>query len=181
MLDSSPDNPKGHRFLRLFLQNERRIYAYVLTLLANRTDAEDVLQEASLTMWDKFDADDPPRDFAAWGCRIAYFKVLDFRKKHARSRVMFSQALLDRLAETAAEQAGVLQLDERRDALARCVEKLKPRDRDLLIERFADGATTESAAASAGRSVAAAYKALAKIRETLFECINRRLAVEARS
>lgn len=180
MHPSSPDEPKGHRFLRLFLQNERRIYSYIVTLLPNRTDAEDVLQEASLVMWDKFDEAEPLRDFAAWGCRIAYFKVRDFRKKHAHSRVLFSQAMLDRVAETAAEQAGTLQLDERRDALARCIEDLKPRDRELLVERFADGATTESAAEAVGRSVHAAYKALAKIRETLFECINRRLAVEGR-
>jgi RNA polymerase sigma-70 factor (ECF subfamily) len=72
---------KGKLFLRLFLQNQRRLYAYVLTLLPNRTDADDVFQEASLVLWDKFNAENPPADFAAWGCRIAYFKVLDFCKK----------------------------------------------------------------------------------------------------
>src|SRR3954447_23725953 len=85
---------KNRLFLRLFLQNERRLYAYILTLLPNRADADDVLQEASLVMWDKFDAEQPPIDFAAWGCRIAYFKVLDFCKKRSRSRVLFSQAML---------------------------------------------------------------------------------------
>src|SRR5438876_114839 len=87
-MDSSPYEPpdsgepaKGKSFLRLFLQNERRIYAYILTLLPRRADAEDVLQEASLVMWDKFDEENPPDDFAAWGCRVAYFKVLDFYKK----------------------------------------------------------------------------------------------------
>jgi RNA polymerase sigma-70 factor (ECF subfamily) len=173
------DSVKAHRFLRLFLQNERRVYAYIVTLLPHRADADDVLQEASLVMWDKFDADNPPQDFAAWGCRIAYFKVLDFRKKHGRSKVLFSQAMLDRVAETAAEQASALQLDDRRSALARCIDKLETRDRELLTQRFADGATTESAAASVGRSVHAVYKALAKIRQSLFECVNRTLAAEA--
>src|SRR3954447_11434692 len=100
-------------FLRLFLQNERRLYAYILTLLPHRADADDVLQEASLVMWDKFRDEQPPDDFAAWGCRIAYFKVLDFRKKCQRSRVLFSQAMLERVAETALEQRGTLQLDDR--------------------------------------------------------------------
>src|SRR5438094_5161251 len=88
-------------FLRLFLQNERRLYAYILTLLPHRADADDVLQEASLVMWDKFDEQHPPNDFTAWGCRIAYFKVLDFYKKRQRSRVRFSQVILERIAETA--------------------------------------------------------------------------------
>jgi RNA polymerase sigma-70 factor, ECF subfamily len=167
---------KARLFLRLFLQNQRRIYAYVLTLLPNRADADDVFQEASLVLWDKFDDSAPPEDFAAWGCRIAYFKVLDFRKKHQRARVLFSQAMLDRVAETAVEQAGALQLDERREALTDCLGKLADRDRGLLAARFTEGGTVQTAAAQVGRSVDAVYKALARIRQSLFECVSRTLA-----
>ncbi len=174
--DSRP--AKGKLFLRLFLQNKRRLYAYVLTLLPNRADADDVLQEASLVMWDKFDELHPPNDFTAWGCRIAYFKVLDHYKKKQRSRVCFSQAMLDRIAETAIEQASTLQLDERREALGGCIEKLSARDRDLLTHRLSEGATTQSTAARVGRSLDATYKALAKIRQALFDCVTRALAQE---
>jgi len=175
--DAGPtESAKGRLFLRLFLQNERRLFAYILTLLPHRADVDDVLQEASLVMWDKFDERQPPDDFAAWGCRIAYFKVLDFYKKNQRSRGCFSHALLDRLAETAIEQAGTLQLDERREALAACLEKLNARDRDLLSRRFSVGSTTRSTAAAVGRSVDATYKALAKIRQALFDCVSRTLA-----
>src|SRR5262249_33440319 len=110
--DEARQSAKSKGFLRLFLQNERRLYAYILTLLPPRADADDVLQEASLVMWDKFDAAQPPADFAAWGCRIAYFKVLDFCKKRQRSRVLLSQAMMERIAETGIEQAAALQLDE---------------------------------------------------------------------
>ena len=42
LLEPSTVGPtKGKHFLRLFLQNERRLYAYILTLLPNRTDADD--------------------------------------------------------------------------------------------------------------------------------------------
>jgi RNA polymerase sigma-70 factor (ECF subfamily) len=172
---------KGKLFLRLFLQNERRLYAYVLTLLANHADADDVLQEASLVMWDKFDEQHPPDDFAAWGCRIAYFKVLDFRKKRQRSRVQFSEALLERIAETAIEQAAALQLAERREALAGCVARLAPGERDLLTRRYTHGASVETIAAQLGRSADAIYKSLARVRRALFECVTRRLASEEQS
>jgi RNA polymerase sigma-70 factor (ECF subfamily) len=174
--EGDTDAAKGKLFLRLFLENERRLYAYILTLLANRADADDVLQEASLVMWDKFDDRHPPEDFTAWGCRIAYFKVLDFYKKSQRSRVQFSQPLLERLAETAVEQAASLQLEDRRQALADCIQKLSPRDRDLLARRLTRGATTQSTAAAVGRSADAVYKALAKIRQALFDCVTRSLA-----
>jgi len=177
--DAAADKHK--HFLRLFLQNERRLYAYILTLLPNRADADDVLQQASLVMWDKFDAAQPPADFAAWGCRIAYFKVLDLCKQVKRSRVCFSQAMLERIGETAVEHAETLRLDVRRDALVRCVEKLTARDRELLGRRFAEGATTRSTAAEVGRSVDAVYKALARIRHALFDCVTRTLAREGQA
>jgi len=167
---------KARLFLRLFLQNQRRIYAYVLTLLPNRADADDVFQEASLVLWDKFDESSPPDDFAAFGCRIAYFKVLDFCKRRQRARVLFSQDVLERVAETALEQADALQLDERREALAGCLGKLTERDRGLLAARFAEGATVQTTAVQVGRSADAVYKALARIRQALFECVTRTLA-----
>jgi RNA polymerase sigma-70 factor (ECF subfamily) len=174
---SDAASEKAKLFLRLFLQNQRRLYAYILMLVPHRADADDVLQEVSQVLWDKFDQQDPPGDFTAWGCRIAYFKVLDLFKKKRRCRVQFSQAMLERVAETAIEQAGALQLDERREALAACIGKLSDKDRDLINRRFADGATTESTATAVGRSVDAVYKALSRIRQSLFDCVTRALAV----
>lgn len=178
--DSVP--PPGHNtpeksrtFLRLFLQSERRVYAYILMLLPNRADAEDVLQEVSLVMWDKFDDQHPPTNFAAWGYKIAYFKVLDYYKK-GRRKVEFSQEMLERIADTAAAQSDSLRSDDRREALAGCVEKLGPTDRDLLTRRYADGATVQTVSRDIGRSADALYKALGRIQYALFECVQRSLA-----
>ena len=176
---AGPD--KNKQFLRQFLQNERRLRAYILTLLPNRADADDVLQETSMTMWDKFDSAAPPAEFLAWARRVAYHKVLDFYKKSLRTQARLSQIFLTRLAETAAGQADALQLDDRREALAGCIEKLPPQDRELLTRRFADGATTQSASEQLGRSVDAVYKALAKLRENLFRCVETTLAREGRA
>jgi RNA polymerase sigma-70 factor (ECF subfamily) len=174
--EAAQERQKGKQFLRLFLHNERRVYAYILTLLLNRADADDVFQEVSLILWDKFDSAHPPNDFAAWACRIAYFKVLDFRKKRQRDRLQFNQELLERLADTAFAQAEALQLEERHEALAGCIGKLSPPDRDLLARRFTEGTAVQLIAVQVGRSAEGVYKALAKIRKALFDCVSRTLA-----
>lgn len=182
-IDSDPlasPADKHKLFLRMFLQNERRLYAYILTLLPQRADADDVLQETSLVMWDKFDADAPPTEFLAWGRRVAYNKVLDFYKKSQRARVRLSQVFLDRMSE-AAVASDAPQLDDRREALASCLGKLTQRDRDLLTRRFADGATTQSTSEQLGRSVDAVYKALAKLRQVLFNCVQKTIAREGQA
>jgi RNA polymerase sigma-70 factor (ECF subfamily) len=172
---------KNRQFLRLFLQNQHRLYAYILTLLPHRADADDVLQETSLTMWDKFDPEAPPVEFLPWARRVAYHKVLDFYKKSNRAGARLSQLFVERIAESAAAQSDALQLDARRDALAGCIEKLPPRDRELLTHRFADGATTQSTSEQLGRSVDAVYKALAKVRGVLVQCVQKSLTQEGQS
>lgn len=172
---------KNRQFLRLFLQNQHRLYAYILTLLPHRADADDVLQEASLTMWDKFDATAPPMEFLAWARKTAYHKVLDFYKKSGRAQARLSQVFVERLAAVAAERAESLQLDARREALAGCVEKLPPKDRELLTRRFADGATTQSTSEQLGRSVDSVYKSLAKVRGVLLQCIQKTLTQEGQA
>jgi RNA polymerase sigma-70 factor (ECF subfamily) len=172
---------KGKLFLAQFLKAERRIFAYITTLLPHRADAEDLLQQVSLIMWEKFDAQAPPNDFAAWGSRIAYFKIRDYRRTLRRSRVIFSDAMLDRVAQSLADRALELRLDERHEAMVRCLEKLHRRDREILSERFREGATARSAAERVGLSVDAFYKALARIRRLLDDCVTRTLAAEGRS
>jgi RNA polymerase sigma-70 factor, ECF subfamily len=177
--DRTPE--KSTLFLPLFIRFERRIYAYIFTLLPRRADADDLLQETSLVMWDKFDAVSPPSDFLAWGRRIAYHKVLDFYKKSRRSHARLSQLFLNRISEAASEPGLVPQLEDRREALAVCVEKLSPRARDLLTYRFVEGATTQTTAELVGKSVESVYKALAKLRLSLFECVQKMIARKDRA
>jgi RNA polymerase sigma-70 factor, ECF subfamily len=172
---------KGGAFLSRFLKAERRIFAFILTLLPHRDDAEDVLQEASAIMWEKFDERTPPDDFVAWGCRIAYFRVQEQSRKKRRERVMFSERMMQQLAETMTEEAKALRLDDRREVFVRCMDKLGRRDRELLAERLKEGATTRSTADLIGRSVDAVYKSMAKIRKNLCDCVARTLESEGRS
>lgn len=183
-MHSSPEEreaSKGRGFLSQFLKAERRIFAYILALSPRRSDAEDLFQEASMVMWEKFDEANPPEDFVAWGCRIAYFKICDYRKVQVRQRVTFSDAMLARMAETLATESTTKHLDERREALECCLGKLSRRDKDFLVERLGEGATAQTTAERTGRSVAAVYKAMAKIRRSLGDCVSRTLATKGRA
>jgi RNA polymerase sigma-70 factor (ECF subfamily) len=180
MADEDDMVSKGRTFLGRFLKAERRIFAYILTLLPHRADAEDVLQEVSVIMWEKFDEGDPPDDFVAWGCRIAYFRIRDHRRSQRRQRVVFSEAMLDQVAETLANSS-TLHLDERSEALTNCLSKLPRHDRELLSERLKEGASVRSIAERLGRSADVIYKALARIRKALHDCIARTLAAEGRT
>ncbi len=50
---ADPTPPVGEAFARLFAENQRRIFAFILTLLPSREDAEDVFQDVSVVLWRK--------------------------------------------------------------------------------------------------------------------------------
>src|SRR5881392_3160306 len=162
------------RLMALMTQHQRRIFAYIYTLVPDRYDAEDLLQETSLVICEKFDEFEDGTDFVAWACQIAYWRVRYARQKFARSKVVFHQDLVDALAQTAAAMHE--EIDARHEALAVCLQKLPARDRELVLTRYEPGNGVAEAAQRTGRSMDAAYKALNRLRKLLHDCVSDRLA-----
>jgi RNA polymerase sigma-70 factor, ECF subfamily len=158
----------------LMTQHQRRIFGYLYTLVPDRHDAEDLLQETSVVICEKFHEFTPGTDFVAWACQIAWWRVRASRQKFARSKVVFDEKVLEAVAHTATELAP--EMSARHEALARCLQKLHPRDRELLMTRYEPGLGVEEAARRTGRSMDAAYKALARLRKLLFDCVNHQLS-----
>src|SRR5207302_1003415 len=112
-------------FLRLFASHEVRLRGLALSLVPRWADAEDVLQEANLVMWRKFEQFHTGTNFFAWASRIVHLKVKEHRRRKTRSDVVFtflSEELLDILADEAAGLSD--EFAERYAALEQCLGKL---------------------------------------------------------
>ena len=72
------------RFLSLFLRSEREVFRYVAALVPNVPDAEDIVQQTALALWEKFDAYDPTQPFTPWGCRFALNKAKQWMERRQR-------------------------------------------------------------------------------------------------
>jgi RNA polymerase sigma-70 factor (ECF subfamily) len=162
------------RLIALMTRHQRQIFAYIYTLVPRRHDAEDLLQETSVVICEKFHEFRPDTDFVAWACQIAWWRVRYSRQKFARSKVIFDQDVLDAVARTASTLAN--ELDARHEALAHCLGKLPHRDRELVLTRYEPGNGVAEAARCSGRSLDAAYKALGRIRKLLLDCVTHQLA-----
>lgn len=182
---SGPDAPgqdasrRADLFMRLLSENQRRIALYVLSLVPRWSEAEEVIQETNLVLWREFSKFQPGTNFPAWACTVAFHQVLAWRKRRSRQRVCFSDAFLEAVAEESAS-AGE-QLDARWRHLAHCLEKLPEQRRELVRLRYREECTIEELADRTGRTVAAIYRALSRARRMLFDCVNRSVALEARS
>ncbi len=175
MTQLADNDAESHkRLVALLTRHQRQIFSYIYALVPNRHDAEDLLQETNLVICDKFQEFEPGTDFVAWACQIAYWRVRYARQKFARSKVVFNQEVVDAIARTAATM--LEEMDERHEALHHCLDKLHPRDRELLLTRYEPGCGVPEAARRSGRSLVAAYKALARLRKLLMDCVSTHLA-----
>ncbi len=182
MKDADFRSPAGaertEEFVQLLSLYQRRVYLFILAMLPNVADAEEVLQETSLVLWKKFEQFELGTDFRVWAFQIARFEVLKFRSRARRepARQRFSEGLLNEIAATAASQLNVL--DRRQVALEKCIEELSLRDRDLVARRGRAGATVAIVAMEVGRPLDGMYKVFQRIHRLLSTCIERRIAAE---
>jgi RNA polymerase sigma-70 factor (ECF subfamily) len=170
------DMDRGEQFVRLYLQNQRRIYGLILALVPNGPDADDILQETCAVLWQKFDEFDPGTNFAAWSLRIARYQVMAHYTTKRRTKARLSDETLEAVVDKMAARPH--REDARAAALDGCLADLPDPDRQLLELRYRSGASVEEVARHSGKSVVAAYKALHRAHERLLQCLRGKLAAE---
>jgi RNA polymerase sigma-70 factor (ECF subfamily) len=164
---------RGSRFVRLFLENQRRIYGLILALVPQGPDADDILQETCAVLWQKFDEFDPGTNFAAWSLRIARYQVMAYyttrRRQKARLCDETLEAVVDRMSARPERE------DARSAALDGCLGDLPEPERRIIDLRYRAGASVEELARRSGKTVEAAYKALHRAHERLLQCMRGKL------
>jgi RNA polymerase sigma-70 factor (ECF subfamily) len=176
--ESSAASLRNAEFMRQFVRSEPRIHAYIRSLVVDRTDAEEVLQQTATVSWMKFDQFQPDTDFVRWATRIAYWEVRSLVKRKRRDAIVFSERFVEALAEDTAR--ATLEFNGAHDALVQCLEKLKQRDRDLFHRRYVSGAKVKQIAEQVDRPLDTIHSAFRRIRRLLTECIQTRLGAESR-
>lgn len=170
------DKSRTDEFVALLAQHESQIFSFLYALVCHRDDAQDLMQEATVTMWRKFDQFKSGTNFVAWGCEISKNCALNYFQSRKR-RKMFSTTMIDLLAETESSIEVESRL-ARRQALRQCLDKLGARDRELVTQCYEHNTTIKSVAERIKRPVASIYNSLSRIRRALFQCIEATLARE---
>lgn len=159
-------------FVVLWSKHSRAVYAYIYALVFNSTDADDIFQETSLTLFEKFAEFEPGTNFLGWAYHVAHNKVLQFLERR-RLRAHVDTRLIEAI-EAEARSTSIVE-DPRVAALTTCLTKLSSRDHRLIKLRYQEGATVKTVAEKIGRSAPVVYKSLARIYGTLLDCVRRRL------
>jgi RNA polymerase sigma-70 factor (ECF subfamily) len=160
------------RVQQLFVRHQSKVRSVALALTGDFAAAEDVVQETFLTVTAKAGEFEPDTNFLAWACAIARLKVLERRRRDRR----LSPKVIESLA-AALPQAELA--EERLMPLLDCIDQLSPKALELVRMRYFSEHGPGEIAELLGRSVAGVNAALVKIRESLRECVGKKLVSEA--
>ncbi len=176
---NNQDAARDERFLQLLMANQDKIYAFILSLVHNSNDAEDILQDAITVMWRKFDTFKPGTSFAAWGFAIARVLVLKFFEKNRHSKLSFSPDLEKELALITTEKL-TSEGEDILGILKECLRKLDPRNYELIKMRYAEKKPTKKIADERGIASHRMYRLMGKIHEILRRCMRQSLSIRER-
>ena len=170
-------------FIKLLVSAERRILGYLVTLLNSVPDAEDLMQETSIVMWEKFDdflstqdGDADPTRFVAWGNKIAFYKVLNSRRRKKGSLRLLSDDIMQLVSEEWTRQDETEELKMRQQALASCLEELPSEKKEVLQQYYWRRLPVDKIASSLQKTPGNIYKILGRTRQSLHRCISKKLA-----
>lgn len=166
--------PKEDKFFRLFSGNQSEIFSYIVTLVPNSVDADDIFQETCSVMWRKFEGFQEGTNFSAWACKIAYYIILEHRRKKFKNPIRYSSETMKLLSASYAEYRNGS--THRIESLNECLRNLSDKERFLIQQRYNKAVPVNSIAEQVGVSVSMIYKTLAKIHYFLLECIQRSVA-----
>jgi RNA polymerase sigma-70 factor (ECF subfamily) len=173
------DEKAAREFVQRLTAGQRRLYAFIRSQVYSRNDADEVLQQTTAVLWEKYESFRPNGDFVRWACGIARLEVLAHCRNRRRLRVLFDENVADAVGDRLAAAAD--EVDLRLDMLVQCMKELMLRDRDLIERHYRNEQSVMEIAAALGVSESSVYKRLGHSRDMLYECIQRRLAERKQS
>lgn len=163
-------------FSELVLRHQWAVRAFLLARLSRKDEAEDLAQETFVTAWRRLRDFDGDRPFVPWLRGIAMNLLRNHLRKFKEAPIGGDEALQAMLDGAMERWEAAADEGPRAVALADCLTGVDGPARDLLNARYVEGLSLEELCARTGRKQSALTMKLHRLRQSLAECIERKMA-----
>lgn len=171
----SPLDAVHREFLRKYTAVQQSIFAYIRSAGIRLEDAEDLLQEAAVALWESYESYDPRRPFIGWALGVTRNLIYrQYRYDRIRQKVVVDSELCARISDhvSAALDAHEDALAEEKKQMEGCIKALPERSRALIRMRYHDRLDLKSIGTQIGQSYAGTHMLLSRIRARLLDCVS---------
>lgn len=159
-------------FETLYRDCAPQLFAVCLRVVAQRSEAEDVLQEVFATVWRKAAQYDADRAGAmAWLAMIARNKAIDRLRSQPLPRRAEPLDVAEQIADPSASPQLDAQASADRERLTECLDQLDAQRRSLIRTAFFDGSTYEELARRIGSPLGTVKSWIRRALLQLRECL----------
>ncbi|QDT64935.1 sigma-70 family RNA polymerase sigma factor [Calycomorphotria hydatis] len=169
------DIDRHQMFAERVVRNQQRVYRYIVSLVPNQADAEELLQQTVLTLWEHWDRYDPSLEFFSWACGIAHNHIRNFLRKKQNSQVLLDEDVLEMLSVRSVNMKR--HDDMRLEMLRDCLSQLPEKNRSV-IEGYYNGCAVKEIARQKSITSKVVYKLLDRMRLLLHDCLSAGIAEE---
>jgi RNA polymerase sigma-70 factor (ECF subfamily) len=171
-------DPRTRQAFALWTQAQPAVSAFVYTLVGDRRQRDEILQDIAVSVLESFANYDQSRPFLPWALGIARNEVANARRRWGRFPALLTEAAESSLAAAVADVG-----EGERDRLAfldDCLRRVDGRPREVCDLRYRSGMSPSRIAVLLGMQPNTVAKTLQRVREQLRECIEQRMS-EARA
>lgn len=159
------------RLAELWHASQPSVSAYLFAAVPNHHDAEDLLGQVAVAVARDFDRYDESQPFVRWAIGIARHRVLNYRRKYAMSKVVFSQETIENLANAVPNDPA--RQSEFKAVLKQCIDKLHTQARKVITLRYEDELRPRHIAVELDMTPNAVSIILHRTRKALAQCVSR--------
>ena len=174
MTDEPSSASDSEDFVKELTNHQSSMLAYIRSLAPGGSGARDLLQEVNITLWQKREYYELGTNFKAWAFQTIRYHLLNHRRRLAsQGWLVFDDDLLQRVAPELDFEP--YELEERHLALRKCLQRLRPSDRELIHNRYVSSASLQAYADKTNRSAGTLKAVLFNLRAALRRCIEREI------
>ena len=162
-------------FILELTQVQQRLLSYIYRRVANREQAQEVLQQTNLLLCRKADDFELGTNFNAWSSTVAYYQIMSYRKSQSKDRLVFTDkvvATIDEREDESEMREGVL------SHLRYCLEAMSSDNQVFIKLRYEGGLSMEQIATEVGKRVGTVRVKFHRLRRSLRDCVQKRLQEE---
>lgn len=160
----------SEEFARLVTDAQKRLYAYIYSLLGSSAASWDVLQETNIVLWEKRDQFKPGTNFRAWAHTVGRFQVMAYLRDRSREPVsLLTPEIFEKMEEETEPEFNCY--EARLKALVACLGQLAPTAARMVRLHYVERRSLVQVGELLSMKANAVKQALFRARRSLQQCI----------
>ncbi|TWU19259.1 RNA polymerase sigma factor [Allorhodopirellula heiligendammensis] len=157
------------------LRQRLGLTSYIACVTRNYHLAEDVYQEICVKALSRDEVFETADHLISWFRVCARNRAIDVIRSREGRYVGLSVDALSALEREWDAMSQRHSSDDRREALAKCMQSLTPRSREIVKMRYFENRSCSEVAAFMGSKIESAYQAIARIHKSLGQCVRQQM------